>query len=90
MLSFKITHVRLSDSNSSSTEHITHVKLESGTVETTEQVVRYIDLNWEYFYTAAGGSKAIVESVHPTGRAPYIRTKANSTTKDNLLSLPRF
>lgn len=31
-----------------------------------------------------------VESVHPQYGAPYIRTKANYTTKDNLLSLPRF
>ncbi|EKD5215975.1 TPA: DUF3892 domain-containing protein [Enterococcus faecalis] len=32
----------------------------------------------------------MVEPVHPRNRPVYIRTKANKTTKDNLLSLPRF
>lgn len=85
----QITHIRLSN-NGYSTEHITHVKLYAGTVETVDQVVKYIDTNFEYYYTTGGGSKAIVESVHPVGKPAYIRTKANNTTKDNLLSLPRF
>ncbi|KKX52426.1 DUF3892 domain-containing protein [Brevibacillus borstelensis] len=90
MASYQITHVRLSDSNSTSTEHITHVKLSGGTVETKADVVKYIDGGHEYFYTTSSNSKAYVETVHPVGRPAYIRTKANSTTKDNLLSLPRF
>lgn len=85
----QITHIRLS-STGNSTEHITHVKLSTGTIETVSQVVKYIDSNFEYYYTTGGGSKAVVESVHPTGRPAYIRTKANNTTKDNLLSLPQF
>ncbi|CAM3707240.1 DUF3892 domain-containing protein [Cohnella lubricantis] len=86
----QITHIRLSNSYSSSTEHITHVKLSTGTVETREQAVSYIDIGYEYYYTNQYGSKANVETVHPTGRPAYIRTKANTTTVDNLLSLPRF
>jgi len=88
-MSYQITHIRLSDSGYSN-EHITHVKLSSGVIETVTDVVRYIDSSFEYYYTSAYGSKALVESVHPTGRPAYIRTKANSTTRDNLLSLPRF
>lgn len=87
--SCQITHIRLS-SNGYSAEHITHVKLSTGTAETVAQVVGYIDSNYEYYYTTGGGSKAIVESVHPVGRPAYIRTKANNTTKDNLLNLPQF
>lgn len=89
-MAYQITHIRLSVSSSTSTEHITHVKLAGGTVETVAQVVGYIDRGMEYFYTTSANTKAIVETVHPFGRPAYIRTKANSTTKDNLLSLPRF
>lgn len=88
-MSYQITHIRLS-STGYSNEHITHVKLSSGVQETVQQVVSYIDAKFEYYYTSANGSKAIVETVHPVGKAAYIRTKANNTTQDNLLSLPRF
>ena len=89
-LSCQITHVLLSNAFASSTEHITHVKLSSGTIETREQAVKYIDTGYEYYYTTSTFSKAIVETVHPSGRPAYIRTKGNYTTADNLLSLPRF
>ena len=89
-MSYRITHIRTSDTNTTSTDKITHVKLESGTVERVEQVVRYLDMKMEYYYTTSNNSKALVESVHPTYGQPYIRTKANHTTKDNLLNLPRF
>lgn len=88
-MAYQITHIRMSQSTTS-TEHITRVKLADGTEETREQVVKYIDQNMEYFYTKSSGYKAIVESVHPSGRPAYIRTKGDSTTADNLLSLPRF
>ncbi|WP_068786631.1 DUF3892 domain-containing protein [Paenibacillus phocaensis] len=91
MASYQITHIRLSDPWGSNTEHITHVMLSGGTVETREEVVRYIDGGHEYFYThGPWNTKAYVETVHPYGRPAYIRTKANNTTTDNLLSLPRF
>ena len=89
-MSYRITHVKLSENYATSTDKITHVKLEGGTVETVEQVVRYLDRNMEYYYTTSGYSRALVEAVHPTHGMPYIRTKANRTTSDNLLSLPKF
>ncbi|OME58211.1 hypothetical protein BSK59_08485 [Paenibacillus odorifer] len=89
-MSYQITHIRLSVATPTSSEHIKEVKLSSGVIETVAQVVKYIDSKMEYFYTTSAGSKAIVESVHPSGRAAYIRTKGNSTTSDNLLNLPRF
>ncbi|WP_068779650.1 DUF3892 domain-containing protein [Paenibacillus sp. GM2] len=85
-----VVAISMSDNSSTSTEHIEKIKLSDGTIETREQAVKYIDSNFEYYCTTSAGSHAVVESVHPTGRAPYIRTKGNSTTKDNLLSLPRF
>jgi hypothetical protein len=88
-MAYQITHIRLSNFGNS-TEHITHIKLSNGMFETKAQAVRNIDSGREYFYTVSYISKAFVETVHPYGREPYIRTKANSTTTDNLLSLPRF
>lgn len=89
-MAYRITHIRTSENYVTSTDKITHVKLEGGTIETVEQVVRYLDMNMEYYYTTTAYSKAQVESVHPTYGEPYIRTRANHTTKDNLLNLPRF
>lgn len=89
-MSYQITHIRLSDNNATSVESIIEVKLSDGSKETKAQVVIYIDRGMEYYYTQTNGSKADVETVHPVGKDPYIRTKANNTTKDNLLSLPRF
>lgn len=86
----EITHVRVDNEYNGSEDHITEVKLSNGLVESVHQVVRYIDINLEYFFTDHLGSKAQVESVHPTGRQAYILTKPNQTTTDNLLSLPRF
>ena len=89
-MEYKITHIRLSDEYPSSTEKITHVKLSGYVIETVEQVVKYIDAKYLYYYVNSVGQNTQVETVHPTGRKPYIRTVANSTTKDNLLNLPRF
>lgn len=85
-----ITHIRVSESFPTSTERITEVKLSDGTIETVAQVIRYLEIPCDYFYTTSGGSKAYVEAVHPVNRNSYIRTKGDSTTSDNLLSLPRF
>lgn len=89
-MAYHITHIRTSENNATTTDKITHVKLESGTEETVEQVVRYLDAKIEYYYTTSSNSKALVQAVHPTHGRPYIRTKANQTAKDNLLNLPRF
>ncbi len=86
----KITHIRLSGESSELTDRITHVKLSDDTVETVAQVVLYIDKENKYYYVDASGARIEVESVHPTGKLPYIRTKLNATTKDNLLNLPTF
>ena len=86
----EITHVRLDNSSSTSEEHITDVRLSNNVEQTVQTVVKKLDSHTEYYFTAKNGSKAEVEPVHPAGKSAYIRTKANNTTNDNLLSLPRF
>ncbi|MGW7932410.1 DUF3892 domain-containing protein [Staphylococcus xylosus] len=87
---YQITHVRLFDSNASGTERIRKIKLSDGTIETVEMVAKFISMKMEYYYTTSANSKADVEAVYPKDRKPYIRTVANGTESDNLLSLPRF
>ncbi|MEB8060599.1 DUF3892 domain-containing protein [Staphylococcus xylosus] len=89
-MAIEIKKIRLTSNANNGTEKISEVLLHNGDSETVAQVVRYLDSGLEYFYTTSYNSKARVESVHPTGRSPYIRTVGNGTETDNLLSLPRF
>lgn len=87
----QITHIKL-ESNKfglQNQQHITEVKSSEGEIYTVMQVALMINLGIEVFYTTAWNSHAIVEVVN-NGDTQYIRTKGNSTTADNLLSLPRF
>lgn len=89
-MSYETVAVRTSNTFTQSESDIEQVKLSDGSVETKAQVVKYIDQDMEYYFTASNGSHAVVETVHPAYSDPYIRTVANRTTRDNLLSLPRF
>lgn len=87
MANHQITHIRKPDVNSS-LEHITHVKYD-GIVHTREEVIRLIDNRTDAFYVSVPAGTAWVEVVRPAGRSAYIKTKPDSTGKDNLLSLPQ-
>lgn len=87
---YKIIAIRTKHSFSTTPEDITAVKLSFDYVESVSSVVDAIDSGSNYYYTDNLGLKSEVEPVHPHIGNPYIRTKANYTTKDNLLSLPRF
>ena len=89
-MAYEIKKIRLTSNANNGTEKISEVLLHNGDSETVAQVVRFLDSGLEYFYTSSYNSRANVESVHPTGRSPYIRTVGNGTETDNLLSLPRF
>lgn len=89
MATYQITHVRV-ESPGTHEQHITQVKLSGGTVETRTQVHDYIKLGHVYYYTVGGGKTAQVEAVTSSQGTKYIKTKPDSTIKDNLLSLPRF
>ncbi|MCH5385246.1 DUF3892 domain-containing protein [Limosilactobacillus reuteri] len=86
----QIVAVRIKDIFALKPSDITDVKLLDGSIESVQSVVKYIDSGSVYFYTTSWNSRAEVETVHPDFRDPYIRTKANYTTADNLLSLPKF
>jgi hypothetical protein len=91
-MSYRITHVRLS-SGGTTVEHITDVKgvSDSGSAftETVAQVVGYLKRGMSYYVSVGGNTIAVTHSTSGSGRE-YIKTKPDATTKDNLLSLPRF
>ena len=87
-----ITAVRMSDGGS--TAHITSVRwlnAASGLsrVSPVGSMVEWIDKGNEVF---VGGdpARAPVQVVRPSGRSPYLRSKADSSDTDNLLLLPRY
>lgn len=72
-------------------EHITEVIWVNETFKsgrtTVAKIIEYID-NGHIAKVSDGKTSAIVEVVRPKGGKPYIRTTADKTKKDNLLSLP--
>lgn len=89
-MEYKIVAIRTKHSFPNTADDITDVKLSFDYVEPVIDVVNSIDSGSNYYYTDKYGLKSEVETVHPSYGAPYIRTKANYTKEDNLLSLPRF
>lgn len=92
-MSRQITHRRMS--GGSGLEHIVAVKYNensylTGSVATRQQMVDYIDQgNYAYVARSPYGETKVT-TVHPSGRAAYIKTEPNSTGTDNLLALPTF
>lgn len=72
--------------------HITAVRLSGGTVESREDVIRYINLGWIYYTYKPGVSpaKVLVVDCPRCGSGDYITTARDSTEDNNLLDLPRF
>jgi hypothetical protein len=90
-MAFKITEVKLS-SGGYKEEHIIEVKGvgDSGSAfhETVKQVVGYL-ATYRYYVSIKGNTIDVITQKSSAGN-DYIRTKPDSTTTDNLLSLPRF
>ncbi len=87
MTSHRITAVRKPD-RYSQLEHITDVEYDD-VVHSRASVIRRIENGTDSFYVLGGGYKTAVQVVYPGSlRDPYIRTHADATGKDNLLSLP--
>lgn len=72
---------------------ITHVVCRNAAGKTKtvpfEELIRFISGGNEV-YTAVGGRHTPVYVVHGPERRAYLRTKANESVEDNLLSLPRY
>ena len=93
-MSIRVTHVRLS-AGGYAHEHITDLRWVS--YETSKSgdsskstIVNWIDVEGGTAYVESGTTKVPVRVVKPSGQTPYLRTQANRTWTDNLLSLPRF
>ena len=73
--------------------HITHVKLSHDGVETKADVIRYLNLGWEYYTDPPGGSpqaRVVAVSCPSCTYGDYITTEPDHTDDNNLLDLPRF
>lgn len=55
-----------------------------------EAMVAYLMISPNTYYTHADGKTAFLEVVETVTNSKYVRTKPDSTTANNLLSLPRF
>ncbi|MBO0953231.1 DUF3892 domain-containing protein [Fibrella forsythiae] len=92
-MSNRITHIRKPNA-SSEVEHITDIKGShtNGTITfqyTVAQVVQYLKDGYS-FYVQVGSTQVSVTYQKSAAGREYIKTKPDSTQKDNLLSLPQF
>lgn len=96
MSTFQITSVRTETTTSDPHEHITRVRL--GDTKTGDGIGRatvVADLKnpeGDRYYTYGGGERAtvVLRDCPKCSKRDYITTLPDSTTKNNLLSLPRF
>lgn len=87
MAAHRITHVR-KPNRQSPHDHITHVAYD-GYIHTRESVIAKIEAQTDTFYVSERGNYSDVGVVYPDRpRLPYLRTYADNTWNDNLLSLP--
>lgn len=95
MSTFRIYEVRVERTRGDSHEHITEVAISaSGPARLTVAVVAsdIRDPNGDRYITYGGGERAdvLVRTCPHCAFRDYITTHPDSTTKNNLLSLPRF
>lgn len=96
MTTFEITGVRTQETTTDPHEHITRVRLgdaKSGDGISRATVVADLEsTEGDRYYTYGGGERAtvVVRSCPKCSRSDYITTLPDSTTKNNLLSLPHF
>lgn len=93
MATFRINGVRTERAPGATHEHITHVRLAaSGAIIRRETVIADLrDPYGDRYYTQSGQFRAdviVVECPYCTF-SDYIKTEADATEADNLLSLPR-
>lgn len=93
-MAIRITHIRLTNGIRDH-EHISHVSwvvVDSNEVGsgTRADVVTWIDNSNGIAYVGSGQDQVRVATVHPAGRAAYLRTHADGEWNNNLLALPAF
>lgn len=90
---FEIVKVRTVKPRGAAHEHITDVQLRHGTVLPREIVIKdLLSPSGDRYYTWACGVRAnvVVRDCPHCSASDYITTEPDSTTENNLLSLPRF
>jgi hypothetical protein len=93
---YEITAVRTETTASDPHEHITRVRLGGATsgdgISRSTVVADLKSPEGDRYYTYGGGERAtvVVRDCPECSRSDYITTLPDSTTKNNLLSLPRF
>lgn len=92
MASLQIVAVRTEQVHPGQHPHITEVKTSDGREWTRDAVLADIRSGADSFYTEAGGERASVIDIKCPycNFGDYIKTTADETTADNLLSLPPF
>jgi len=93
-MAVRITHVRFSTTTKTH-ETITHYKWTSLQDDSTgsspkPSMVEWIDKLGGQAVVGAGSAQVAVGVVHPTYGQPFLRTHADGTWNNNLLSLPTF
>ena len=93
-MSIQITHVRFSGTAKT---HQTIVRFRwtetvgGGTGDNDKpSMVDFVDSKQNTVIVGSGASVVQVGAVHPDGAHPYLRTYADNTWTNNLLSLPTF
>jgi hypothetical protein len=71
-------------------QHITHFKLDTNNVMEKIAMILYVQMSPDTFYTNEDNRTAYLEIATSANGTRYVKTKPDSTTKNNLLSLPRF
>lgn len=91
MATYRITKVHTVQAAGAAHEHIAEAQLSDGTTWSRATIISDIQ-NGHEFYVEVDGSRArvIVAGCSYCTLGDYIRTVSDSTTKDNLLSLPRY
>lgn len=92
MASFQIVKVRTEKPLGVTHEHISAVMLKYGAELPRRTVVNDIRYGTDSYFTEVAGARAdvIVRECPYCTFSDYIKTTADYTTADNLLSLPRF
>lgn len=101
MPEYQITHIFKPGGSDSQVDHITHVwvanyqyyddqkQIRQGAWFTVEQVIAYLKSSNTFYYThPANSAKAYIDYQRSASGREYIKTRADGTTRDNLLSLP--
>jgi Protein of unknown function (DUF3892) len=85
---YRIECIRKPDRNSR-VEHITHIggSAAGGWTMDTPQAIKRMDEGDLEFFVRVGTNEVDVETVHPQGHRPYIKTLPDQTKVDNLLRL---